>query len=210
MIFCSVFACLLIWLQNKRLLAIDTLLGIFAHGALSVGLVVISQMENIQIDIHSFLFGDILTVTLNDLMWIYGVGGIVLGCVIIYWNDLILMTISPDIAIAEGISQLKIHILITGLMTLMVSVSIQIVGVLLVTALLIIPAAAARFISNSPEKMAFFATFIGVLAVLLGISASVFYDTPTGPSIVTGCILLFIISISFYPIKELLMRHHVK
>lgn len=189
----SCFALLLIWLQQKKILATDTLLGILSHAALSIGLVTISLIDGVRIDIYSYLFGDILTVTTQDLWWIYGGGIIILSLLYKCWSSLMLMTIHQDLAQAEGVKVFWCNLLFMFLMTLVVAVSIRIVGILLITSLLIIPAASARQVAKSPEAMAFFAALIGGLAVIGGVILSANADTPSGPSIVVMATVIFLI-----------------
>ncbi|MAL79315.1 MAG: hypothetical protein CMN55_09420 [Sneathiella sp.] len=190
-IVCTVFALLMVWLQQRRVLATDTLLGILAHAALSIGMVAISFLGNVSFDLYSYLFGDILTVRMIDLYWIFGGGAIVIGLLIVNWPALTLMTIHEDLARAEGVNTVWANILLMLLMTIVVAVSIRIVGILLITSMLIIPAATARQLVSSPESMAVCAALFGVIAVMLGISGSVELDTPSGPSIVTAAAILF-------------------
>ena len=190
-IICSIFTIALIWLQQKNVLATDTLLGILAHSALSVGMVVLSILER-SIDLHSYLFGDILAVTIMEI-YLVMIGGIfVLIILSINWQSFVLTTINEKLAKAEGVNILINQLLIMLLMTVVVAVSFRIVGLLLITSMLIIPAATSRQLSNSPEKMAFFSAFLGVVAVILGIFSSLFFDTPSGPSIVVAAVLIFI------------------
>ena len=189
-IICSVFALLLLWLQQKKVLATDTLLGILAHSALSLGMVTISVMEQ-RIDLHSILFGDILTVTRPELWWIYIGGAIVIIMLLMNWSSLVLMTLQEDLAQAEGIRVFLCNLLLMFLMTLVVAVSIRSVGILLISSLLIIPAATARQLARSPEGMAIIASFIGVTSVGLGIYFSFALDTPSGPTIVASAASLF-------------------
>lgn len=189
---CGVFSVALIFLQHKGILASDTLLGILAHSALALGLVAIDLMPGIRIDLESFLFGDILTVTPADLYWAYGGGAVVLLLLIWRWSDLVLMTIDENLARAEGVNTLLANMLLMLVMTMVVAVSLHIIGVLLITSLLIIPAATARLVSTSPEGMAVSASLLGVIAVLSGLYASAQWDTPSGPSIVTATALLFV------------------
>jgi zinc transport system permease protein len=193
---CFIFALLLLWLDQKKLLATDTLLGILAHAALSIGLVTISFM-NQKIDIHSYLFGDILTVTSDEIWHIYIGGFIVISAVIIHWSSFILITIHEELAKAENIKAFYSHLILLLLLTIVVAVSIRIVGILLITSLLIIPAATARQFSRSPEMMAIKSSLFGVIAVLLGIYGSYQLDTPSGPSIVATSAILFIILFPF-------------
>lgn len=201
-IMCSIFSLLLLWLQQKRVLATDTLLGILAHAALSIGMVTISLMQQ-RIDLHAYLFGDILTVTAAELWWIYVGGALVLAILLFNWSSLVLMTLHEDLAEAEGVSVLFNNLLLMFLMTIVVAVSIRSVGILLISSMLIIPAATARQLVKSPEAMAAVASFIGVTSVLLGIYISVEFDTPSGPSIVVAAAALFAV---LFPISNIVSK----
>lgn len=190
---CTCFAVILVWMQHKHILATDTLLGILAHASLSFGMVALSFLDYLQFDLHGYLFGDILTVTDSDLMWIYLGGAVVLGLLITNWPSLTLMTINEDLARAEGVNTFRTQLILMFLMTLVVAFSVRIVGILLITSMLVIPAATARQLARTPEAMAVCASLIGILAVLLGIGGSLLFDTPSGPSIVTAATLLFVI-----------------
>ena len=200
-IVCCVFALLLVWLQQKKVLATDTLLGIMAHAALSIGMVTISLL-NQRIDLHAYLFGDILTITSSELWWIYSGGIIVLVLLLLNWSSLVLMTIHEDLARAENIPTFFAHVLLMVLMTIVVAVSIRTVGILLITSMLIIPAATARQLVRSPEAMAVTASFLGIIAVFAGMFGSMAFDTPSGPSIVVAAAALFAI---LFPISALLL-----
>lgn len=190
---CLLFGILFLWLQQSKVLSSDTLLGVLAHLALSVGVIVIS-MNRVKIDIHSFLFGDILTVTQNDLWGMYLAVLVVVIIICLNWSSLLLVTIDEDLAKAEGVNPLFINLLLTSILTIVVAVSIQIIGLLLITSMLIIPAAASRRLVNSPETMAVVATVIGILSVIMGIFLSVEIDAPSGPSIVVVSAILFFLS----------------
>ncbi|MDB0048749.1 metal ABC transporter permease [Pseudomonadota bacterium] len=190
---CLLFGILFLWLQQSKVLSSDTLLGVLSHLALSVGVIVIS-MNRVKIDIHSFLFGDILTVTQNDLWGMYLAVLVVVIIICLNWSSLLLVTIDEDLAKAEGVNPLFINLLLTSILTIVVAVSIQIIGLLLITSMLIIPAAASRRLVNSPETMAVVATVIGILSVIIGIFLSVEIDAPSGPSIVVVSAVLFFLS----------------
>ena len=200
-IVCFIFSSTLVWLQQKNILATDALLGILAHAALAIGMVTISLLSEPFFNLHKYLFGDILTVTTNDLYWIYISGSIVLVLLLTHWSSLTLMTIHEDLAKAEGINTIRGNLLLMFLMTIMVAMSIQIVGILLITSLLIIPAATARQLANSPEAMAVIASIVGMLAVAIGIFGSMQFDIPSGPSIVTAAASIFV---ALFPISLLI------
>ena len=196
-IVCFAFALSLLWLQQKKVLATDTLLGILAHSALSVGIIVIGTLEQ-RVDLHAYLFGDILTVGMEELWWIYIGGAIVLTLLLLNWESLVLMTIDEDLAIADNVRVFLMHLLLMLLMTIVVAVSIRVVGILLITSMLIIPAATAKQLVRSPEAMAITASILGVIAVVGGIYASIQLDTPSSPSIVAMATVLFIVLFSVF------------
>jgi zinc transport system permease protein len=193
-IVCQLLAILLFFSRRQRQLASDTLLGILAHGSLAIGLVALSFMRDVRIDLMSYLFGDILAIGYSDLVWIYLGGGVALICLLWMWQPLLAVTIHEDLARVEGVAVDRINWLFLALIALTVAIMMKVVGMLLVTALLIIPAATARRFASSPEKMAALASLIGGLAVIGGLYGSFLWDTPSGPSIVVAACLLFVIS----------------
>lgn len=187
-------AILLILAQRQKKLGSDTLLGIMAHSALSLGLILISFVEGIRVDIDSLLFGDILSVSWSDL-GIIALGVIsVLGVLIYIWKPLLSLTVHEELARVEGVNVSLISAIYTLLIAILVAIAMKIIGALLITALLIIPAATARKFSRSPEAMALFSIVIGMIAVVLGLGISYLWDTPAGPSIVISASGLFLLS----------------
>ena len=188
-----VFGFLFLWLQQSKALSSDTLLGVLAHVALAIGIIVIS-FNKIKIDLHAILFGDILTVSSNDIWGMYI--GVFLAIILILfnWSSLLLVTVDEDLAKAEGINPLYMNLLLTSVLTIVVALSLQIIGLLLITAMLIIPAATARRVVNSPGIMVIISTLIGIFSVVIGIYISVETDIPSGPSIVVVSAVLFFLS----------------
>ena len=186
-----VFGFLFLWLQQSKALSSDTLLGVLAHVALAIGIIVIS-FNKIKIDLHAILFGDILTVSSNDIWGMYI--GVFLAIILILfnWSSLLLVTVDEDLAKAEGINPLYMNLLLTSVLTIVVALSLQIIGLLLITAMLIIPAATAKRVVNSPGIMVIISTLIGIFSVVIGIYISVETDIPSGPSIVVVSAVLFL------------------
>lgn len=182
---------LLLALQRQRAVPVDTLLGILSHGALAAGLIVIGFMKTVRVDLMGYLFGDILAVSLGDLAWIYAGGALVLAALTIIWQPLIALTVHEEIAAAEGIRTSLIRMMFTALIALTVAIAMKIVGVLLVTALLIVPAAAARRFAASPEAMAIGAAIVGIISVVAGLAGSLTWDAPAGPSMVGAAVVAF-------------------
>lgn len=191
---CQALALLLFFLQRQKRLGSDTLLGILSHSALAVGLVGLTFMESVRVDLLSYLFGDILAIGNADLGWIYGGGAFALGMLLLLWRSLLSITVNEDLARVEGIRVDVVELVFFCLMALVVAIMMKVVGLILVTALLIIPAATARRFSRGPEMMAAMAALFGCLAVAAGLYSSGRWDTPAGPSIVVAAAGLFVVT----------------
>jgi zinc transport system permease protein len=193
---CLLMALGLVALEQQEILALDTLLGILSHASLAAGLVVISLLSDIRVDLMSLLFGDLLSVTKADLMVIYIGAGIAILLLATLWKSLINITVEPELAAVEGANVARVRTALMVITALVIAIAMKIVGVLLITALLIIPAATARRISSTPESMAVIASLLAMLSVVSGLAASWYIDTPAGPSIVISATLLFCLSLS--------------
>ena len=188
-----VVGAILALLQRKLAVSADSLLGIIAHGGLALGLVVFS-FSTTRVDLNSFLFGDLLAVSVDDLMLIGTLGVLIAIALYIYWDKLLAITVHAELAAVEGLNVDRLRLLQLLLLALLVAVAMKVVGVLLVTALLIIPANCARPWSRTPEQMSSLAALFGACAVVLGIGLSMWLDTPTGASVVLSAALLFVVS----------------
>ena len=192
---CVCVSLALLLLQRRATLSSDALLGLLAHSALAVGLVALAFMTWVRVDLMGFLFGDILAVTPFDVAIIWVGGLCVLVVLSLIWRSLFAATVNLELAQAEGLKPERANVIFMLLMAVVIAISMKIVGVLLITALLIIPAAAARRFATGPEQMAILAVLIGAAAVLGGLFGSLEWDTPAGPSIVVAALGLFIISV---------------
>ncbi|MFT6167935.1 MAG: zinc transport system permease protein [Celeribacter sp.] len=171
--------------------AMDTLLGVMAHSSLAFGLVAVSFIDGVRIDLMAYLFGDILAVGRMDLLVIWGGAALVVLLLVARWSALLTATLNPDLASAAGISPRREQLILSLALALVVAVAIKVVGVLLIAAMLLIPAAAARPFARTPERMALIAVIIGIVSVLAGIQLAFQFDTPTGPTIVCVAAVLF-------------------
>jgi len=185
----------LLGLQRRATLSGDSLLGLLAHSALALGLVVLAFMTWVRVDLMGLLFGDILAASVTDIAVIYGGGVLILAVLARIWRPLFAATVNRELAEAEGIAVDRTDLVFMVLMAGVIAVAMKIVGVLLITALLIIPAAAARRFSTGPEQMALIAAAIGAGSVVLGLFGSLKWDTPSGPSIVVAALLFFIVGL---------------
>ena len=188
-----VVALLLSGFLQKPFLSGDTLLGTLSHATLALGVLLISLMTWLRVDLLGYLFGDILSVTRTDLLWIYAVGGITLILLAWLWRPLLAITVDRELAGAEGMNVISCELTLMLVIAAVIALAMKVVGILLITSLLIIPAAAARHLCRTPEQMAAAAAIIGVLSVALGLFASFHFDTPSGPSIVTAAVFLFML-----------------
>lgn len=182
--------------ERKTNLAKDTALGLLAHIVLATGLIVTSQFESLQVDLMGVLFGDILAISNLDL-YMVGIGLLVIwGLIAWVWQDLLALSIDRELAIAEGVHVSRIEFLFSLAIAATIALSMKLVGLLLVTAMLIIPAAAAMGISRTPEQMVVFTGLISCFSVISGLIASLYIDIPTGPAIVVSMAFFFLLSSS--------------
>ncbi|QIE56602.1 hypothetical protein G5B40_14845 [Pikeienuella piscinae] len=164
--------------------AMDTLLGVLAHSALAFGLVAVSFLSGVRIDLMAYLFGDILAVSRGDLAVIWSGAALVIALIGWRWSALLTATLNEELAYACGIDPRRERLVLTLSLAITVAVAIKVVGVLLIAAMLIIPAAAARPLSRTPESMAVIAAGIGAASAVIGLCAAYLFDTPAGPSVV--------------------------
>jgi zinc transport system permease protein len=203
----SVFVSLaLIMLQRRVTLSADALLGLLAHSTLAFGMIALSFMTWVRVDLMGFLFGDILAVTPFDIALIWGGGLCVLVVFVLFWQSLFASTINFEIAQAEGMRPEQANFVFMLLMAVVIAIAMKIVGVLLITSMLIFPAAIARRFSSGPEQMALLAAIIGIVVVFGGLYGSLQWDTPAGPSIVAAASAFFIFTI--LPATSLQMINH--
>ncbi|MFI4937514.1 MAG: metal ABC transporter permease [Candidatus Berkiellales bacterium] len=187
-------ALFLLNLQQRMVLASDTLLGLLSHTMLALGLLTLALVKEIQVDVLGFLYGDILAISQKDVLIVYLGGAVVLVCLALLWQSLLRITVHSELAQVEGVNVRQVQAGYLLLLAIVVAIALKIVGVLLITALLIIPAAAARFWAKSPEQMAGLASVIGMISVFIGMLASHVWDIPTGPAIVVVSACIFTLS----------------
>ena len=177
--------------SNRASFGVDTMLGVFAHSALALGLVAAALIPGARLNLLGVLQGDILLVNWVDVAMVWLGSLAIIAVISMFWRALINATLSPELMVAEGGSLLKDRLVLTLSLAVFVAVAMQLVGVLLITAMLILPAAAAAPIARSPEKMVAFAAGIGGLSVLGGLGLSLGFDTPAGPSIIVVAAVMF-------------------
>ncbi|WP_112324104.1 metal ABC transporter permease [Oceanibium sediminis] len=185
---------LIITALSGRGTGVDTVLGVVSHGALAAGLIAVSFLPGVRADLMGYLFGDILAVGRSDLLVIWGGAALVLGVMLWRWQPLLLATMNADLAAARHIDPKREQLILTLALAALVAVALQVIGALLITAMLIIPAAAARPLARSPEAMAALGSAIAALATILGLQLSAQMDTPAGPSIIIVAVAIFLVT----------------
>lgn len=189
-------ASLLYWLEKKQDLSNDTLLGIMSHSALALGLIFLSvaQKQGSNVDLMAYLFGDILAVSREELVWIYAGVVLVLSLFAYLWRDLLSISVHEELARTDGVSVNRTRFMFMLLLALTIAVAIKVVGVLLITALLVIPAASARLYSKTPLQMVMLSMLFAMLSVVLGLGASLYWDAPAAPAMVAAAAIVFFVS----------------
>ena len=192
-----VVAVIMAWIVtqlSRRKFAMDTLLGVFSHASLAIGLVVVSFLAGIRLDLMAYLFGDILAVSRLDLAVIWSGVVLVIGLIFWRWAALLTATINEELAYANGLNPRQEQLFLSLALGVTIAVAIKVVGVLLIVSMLIIPAAAARNFVRTPEAMVISTAIICSVSALVGLRGAYIFDTPPGPSIVCIAFALFILS----------------
>lgn len=192
---CIMVAGLLALFSRQKQLANDTILSILAYSSLAIGLILATVIKGVRVDLLGYLYGDILAANTTDLIWIYCVDAIALLTLILIWRPVLSIIVHEDLAKAEGVQVNLVQWIVIILMASVFAVAMKLVGILLITALLIIPASAGRQFAKSPEQMAVLGSLIGIVSVYAGVQASRFWDWPTGPAIVVVATLIFAVSV---------------
>ncbi|MDF1587279.1 metal ABC transporter permease [Marinimicrococcus flavescens] len=197
--FTVLLAMLLLLVERRGVLPLDTVLGILAHGSLALGLVILAFMEQVRFDLMSYLFGDVLAISRADLALAAGTTALVAVVTGLFWRPLLSMTVHADLAAVEGIRVERMRLVLTLLLALVIAVGMRLVGILLVVSLLVIPAGAARRLARTPEAMAAMAAAIGCAAIAAGLAGSVLWDLPAGPAVVVAAAGLFAATLALAP-----------
>lgn len=190
---CILLAVVLALTLARSQLPSDALLSLLSAATLSAGLIVVGQLPGMRVDVLAYLFGDLLSVQASDLPWLAAGTGLVLLVLASCWPSLLLATVDEGLAAVEGVPVQRLRLLLLLLLALVVTVAMKVVGSLLITALLVIPALVARPLVRSPLPMVLLAACTGLLAVGGGLGASLYWDTPVGPGVVLVATTLFVL-----------------
>ena len=173
----------------------ETALAIISHSGLAAGLILLGTLPNRNISLESILFGDLLATSVNDLMMIAITVAVLVFLLLHHWRSFVAVSVSREIAQAEGIEVRKTQFLMYLMIALLVAVMMKVMGVLLIAAALVIPTSSARLVSRSPEQMVLFSAIFGMGSLAGGMTSSFHFDWQTGPAIVLSAAVLLVITL---------------
>ncbi len=188
----AVVALVLARFDQKLQVSSDTLLAIIAQGSLALGILLL-PFAGTSINIEALLFGDILAINWRDVVVTTVICVVILLSLFVAWQPLLTLSINEDLAATEGIAVTRYKALLFLLLAALVAVAVQIVGVLLISALVLVPAATARRLAHTPLQMLLIAPAIGAISVFLGFFGAYQLNTATGPSIVIAAIVIWLL-----------------
>lgn len=178
--------------NGRRQVSSDTLLAIIAQSSLALG-VLLLPLTGTQINIEALLFGDILAVNWQDVMITSAITLAIIVLLALNWPALLALCIDEDLAATEGIATQRYKLLLFLLLVALVAIAVQMLGVLLISSLLLIPAAAARRLSHTPQQMLFIAPVLGMLAVIFGLALAYWQNLAAGPAVVVTSTLIWLL-----------------
>lgn len=203
----ALIAAFLIGLISQRsTLQEDTAIGIVFAGAFALGVAMLSTVNNYAVDLTHILFGDVLGVSQNDLWVILALGTVVLGAILILYKEFLVLTFDPVLALVLRLPATALRYLMLGLIALTVVTSLQTVGIALVLAMLVTPAATARILTRRLPAMMAVAAALGVLSNVSGLYISYYLNIASGPTMVLVATLFFGLVFLFAPGRGMIWR----
>lgn len=195
--------------QNSRIKN-DTAIGIVFSSFFALGIIMISLAQS-STDLYHILFGNVLAVRSSDMWMTFGIGALVILLVVLFYKELLVSSFDPTMAESYGLKVRTLHYFLMTLLTLVTVASLQTVGIILVVAMLITPAATAYLLTNRLSVMLFLAAGFGAVSAIIGLYFSYMYNLASGASIVLAATALFIIVFVFSPKQGIIFgRRSVK
>jgi len=174
----------------------ETTLAIISHTGLAGGIILVGLLPAQAVNLEAILFGDLLATTSADLIRLLITTVVLLLLLLHHWRSFVAVSVSREIAQAEGIEVRKVQLLMYIMIALLVAVMMKVMGVLLIAAMLVIPTTSARLFSRSPEQMVAVSALYGLGALAGGITSSFHFDWQTGPAIVVSATMLLLITLA--------------
>ncbi|GGB50307.1 metal ABC transporter permease [Fictibacillus barbaricus] len=192
--------------QNSRIKH-DMAIGIMFTSMFAVGIVIITMMKS-SADLYHILFGNVLAVRMSDMWITLGIGVLVIGLVVIFYKELLVSTFDPTMAQSYGLPNKWIHYALMAVLTMVTVASLQTVGIVLVVAMLITPAATAYLLTNRLSVMIYLSAALGIVASVFGLYFSFTYNLASGATIVLVSAFLFAMAFFFSPSQGLVWKAH--
>jgi zinc transport system permease protein len=193
-VFCLLTAWGIAWTSRRAEVTEDMAIGIFFAATMALGILFIGLMEGYNVDLFGYLFGSVLSVTRTDL-WLSGLLGVgVLLTVGLFFKELLFITFDPEMARVSGLPADALYVLLLSLMALTIVLSIKVVGIILVSALIVIPAAAAYQLTEDFRRMMILAVVIGNVSAIFGLFLSYGLDMASGATMVLTATTVFLLS----------------
>ncbi len=183
------------FLSERTGLSHDTVIGIAFSGAIASGMLIMGMLKGYRADLFSYLFGDILAITTADLLIILAVGVMTVVTMLAFFKSFLQITFNRELAQVEGINVRLFEYLLFFIIAIVVTVSLKIIGIILVTSLIIVPAAAAKNVASNMRQLFSYSSVFGVISGIVGLAGSVYLDTASGPTIVLVSIGIFILTL---------------
>lgn len=202
-LFSLVIAFGVIWLKENTKLLTDTIMAVLLSGSVAVGVVILSLLKSYRGELHRYLFGDILATGPAQVWFAALIAGLGSCFLLFKMRSLILLTLNAGLAQVSGVRVKVLNYLFLLLLTFTVALSVRLLGIILVTALLIIPAAAARNVTTNLRRHIVVSVLMGLISGAFGVMGAYYFDLPCGPLIVLTAIALFILSVGFHSIQKL-------
>ena len=189
-----VIAVIIAFLSEKTTLSHDTVIGVAFSGAIASGMLIIGMLKGYRADLFTFLFGDILAISKNDLLLILVISILTISVLLVYLKPFLQITFNRDLAKVEGVNVRLFEYLLFLIIAIVITISLKIIGIILVTSLLIVPAASAKNLASSMIGLFALSSLFGVISGVAGLVCSVFLNTSSGPTIVLVSIGIFFLT----------------
>lgn len=200
-LFSLIFATLITIIKHRSTASNDTIIGVFSSFAIALGLIIMSHSGSFT-KYSSYLIGDLLSISQDDILMIITVSFAVICMWVFIFNRLLIVSINGSLAASRGIDTLMCEILFSAALAIIVAISIQWVGLLIINSMLVLPAAAARNISSNIRQYHFISVFIALFSGIFGLIMSYYWNTATGATIVLFASGMFFLTF--------MMRHRLQ
>lgn len=192
---------ILYFFSSDQRLPKDALLAMVAQGGLAIGVLILSQLKGQKIDMNAYLFGDLLTVSWRDVVKTFFLAVVLVSFLFFKFRAIVSYMIHKDLARIEGLVSRSLPLQLSVFTTLSIGLLLPILGALLLTALMIIPAATSRMVASTPKDMMFYSFLFSSVTIFFGFVVSFFLNVPTSATMVCISVALFVITRVFSPKK---------